>query len=243
MVELTNTTYSGTGGTITGLFLNNPGGIISTVTISDSGCVLLGSPAFRNGIDASPAGYYDLGASLGDRGDDAGDRPAGIASGQTKSFHFTLSGVGLDGLNEYSFVEETPEGGDHFLAVRFDGFPGGESETVPANQVSAPETVVTPTAGSSVPQHYALLPNYPNPFNATTNIGFQLPASGHVALTIYDVLGRTARHLVDARQAAGSYIARWNGRDDQGCVLKSGVYFCVFESGSYRQTIKMVLSR
>lgn len=242
-IELTNTTPRDHGGSVTGVFLNNPGGKISAATLSDSSFVLLGKPVFRNGIDASPAGYFDIGAAMKDIGEEAAVRSAGITAGRTGSFRFVLSGTGLDGLDAYSFVGEMPEGGNHFLAVRFDGLAGQERQIVPASRVSDPETVVSPAAGSVVPQHYALMPNYPNPFNPSTNIGFQIPSGGHVSLTIYDVLGRTVRHLLDGRQEAGSYTALWNGRDDHGRELKSGVYFCVMEAGSCRETIKMVLSR
>jgi hypothetical protein len=246
--ELTNTTSPGCDAVITGWYLNNPSGKISSVVMSDSTFVLLGEPVFRNGIDASPAGYYDIGASL--QSDFGGDglpgiaaSPAGIVDGQSRIFQLVLRGTDLKELDTESFIEEAPEGGDHFLAVRFEDLSDGGGETVPADQISEPESVVSPVADVSVPRSYALLPNYPNPFNASTNIGFKLPNAGHVSLIIYDVLGRTARHLVDAHQEAGSYTAHWNGRDDQGHMLKSGVYFCIFEAGSCRETIKMVLSR
>jgi hypothetical protein len=268
-LELTNSTSPGDGLTITGWYLNNPGGTISAVAMADSVFALLGGPVFRNSIDASPAGYYDIGAAAsgeeeaagknsagagsaaagestaGDGHDSAGRTAdcAGIAAGRSRRFQLVLRGTDLKSLDADRFAGEAPEGGEHFLAVRFQGPAAGEIEIVPAGPVSQPEAVVTPAAASSVPRGYALQPNYPNPFNASTNIGFRLPAGGHVSLTIYDVLGRTARHLVDQHQEAGNYIARWDGRDDRGKVMKSGVYFCVFEAGSCRETIKMVLSR
>lgn len=233
ILELTNTASPGNDAVITGWYLNNPGMKISSVTMADSAFALVGGPVFRNGIDVSPVGYYDIGLSI----------PGGLASGQTRNFQLILQGTDLKDLDASSFAEERPEGGECFLAVRFAGPVADETETVTASPVMEPQTVVTPAGGSSIPRGYALQPNYPNPFNASTNIGFQLPSGGHVSLTIYDVLGRTVRRLVDRRQEAGNYIACWNGRNDQGQVMKSGVYFCVFESGSCRETIKMVLSR
>jgi|GEM_PF-2081469 len=267
-LELTNTASPGDDAVITGWYLNNPGGRITSVTMPDSIFALLGGPVFRNSIDASPAGYYDIGAEVTSgpaaAGENSGSHdanpaegsaktaespaiitagPGAIAAGRTQSFQLILQGADLQGLDADSFADERPEGGECFLAVRFQGSAEEEAETVTASRVSSPETVVTAAAGSSIPRGYALLPNYPNPFNASTNIGFQIPAAGHVSLTIYDVLGRVARRLVDQHQQAGNYIARWNGRDNHGKVMKSGVYFCVFESGSCRETIKMVLSR
>ena len=267
-LELTNAASPGAEATITGWYLNNPGGRITSVTMSDSTFTLLGGPVYRNGIDASPVGYYDIGGAVpaqaaegsakisgssadsaadpGDAGDGSAGSAnlrAGIAAGQTRRFQLILRGTDLKNLDADRFAGEAPEGGEHFLAVRFQGPAAGETEIVPAALVSAPEAVVTAAPGASIPRSYAILPNYPNPFNASTNIDFQLPAGGHVSLTIYDVLGRTVRHLVDGHQEAGNYIARWDGRDDRGKVMKSGVYFCVFESGSFREVIKMVLSR
>jgi hypothetical protein len=243
LVELTNLSPSDSGAHITGFVFNNPGQSIATVTLSDSVFALLGHPDFNNGINATPFGHFDIGVAIGDSWPDGGDPALGIAVGQTMTFQLAFSGTALDGLDAQSFVKEPAQGSDHFLAVRFDGFAGDQGETVPASEVGDPEAIVSPATDSSIPQSHALLPNHPNPFNASTDIGFQLPSSAHVSLIIYDVLGRTARHLVDARQEAGSYIARWDGKDDQGGLLKSGVYFCVLEAGSYCETIKMVLAR
>ncbi|MCK4271586.1 T9SS type A sorting domain-containing protein, partial [bacterium] len=102
---------------------------------------------------------------------------------------------------------------------------------------------VLASAATSVPGTCGLMPNYPNPFNASTVIGYQLPVSGHVTLTIYDVLGRKVRTLLNAHREAGNYTARWDSKDDRGGELKSGVYFCVFEIGDFSQTRRMVLTR
>jgi len=247
-LELTNAASPGDDAVITGWYLNNPGGRITSVTMMDSVFVLLGGPVYRNSIDASPAGYFDIGGVVEEDPVNTGERTdraafEGIEPGQPRRFQLILRGGDLESLDANSFTAERPEGGECFLAVRIQRSGADEAEIVPASRVFDPETMVTPAAGSSMPRGYALLPNYPNPFNASTNIGFQLPSSGHVSLIIYDVLGRMARRLVNRHQEAGNYIARWDGRNDQGRVMKSGVYFCVFESGSSRETIKMVLSR
>jgi hypothetical protein len=62
-------------------------------------------------------------------------------------------------------------------------------------------------------------------------------------LIVYDVLGRKVRALVEGHREAGSHTALWNGRDDRGRELKSGVYFCVLEAGRFSDTMKMVLTR
>jgi hypothetical protein len=102
---------------------------------------------------------------------------------------------------------------------------------------------VLASATTTLPGEYRMLPNYPNPFNASTAIAYQLPASGYASLIVYDVLGRKVRTLVEGYREAGSHTALWNGQDDRGKELKSGVYFCVFEAGHFSDTMKMVLTR
>ena len=87
----------------------------------------------------------------------------------------------------------------------------------------------------------ALYQNVPNPFNPQTSIRYDLPLSARVRLLIVDVAGRRVRTLVDEEQAAGSRAAIWNGRDDAGHAVASGVYFYVLDAGKQRLTRKLVL--
>jgi parallel beta-helix repeat protein len=86
-------------------------------------------------------------------------------------------------------------------------------------------------------------PNYPNPFNPSTAIAYTVPAAGgQVRLSVYDLTGRLVRVLVDGAQPGGKHVAVWNGRDDRGQGLGSGVYFYRLEiGGGYRVERKMVL--
>jgi hypothetical protein len=103
--------------------------------------------------------------------------------------------------------------------------------------------VVSATVGPTMPQSYALSQNYPNPFNANTEIGYQTPEAGHVSLKIYNTLGEETRTLVDADQEANWYVATWDGRDNMGSGVASGLYFCRLKAGDFSKTIKMVLLR
>ncbi len=95
-----------------------------------------------------------------------------------------------------------------------------------------------------LPLVYALEPNYPNPFNPQTQIRFRLPVEGPVALRLYDVLGQKIRTLVEGELRAGVHQAAWDGRDDQGRSVSSGVYFYVLEAGvQFRQVRKLMLLR
>ncbi|MBC8192237.1 MAG: T9SS type A sorting domain-containing protein [Candidatus Marinimicrobia bacterium] len=88
-----------------------------------------------------------------------------------------------------------------------------------------------------------LQPNFPNPFNPTTTIQYSLSEAEQVKLKIFDILGQEVMTLQDAKKAPGNYEVQWNGLDQSGNPLSTGVYFCRLEAGSYNRTIKMVYLR
>jgi hypothetical protein len=102
--------------------------------------------------------------------------------------------------------------------------------------VTGDETPRTPAATR-------LAQNFPNPFNPTTRIEFDLAAPGLVRLRIYDAAGRLVRSLVDESMPAGRYVRLWDGRDARGSAVASGIYFYRLDAGAYTQTRKMVLLR
>ncbi|MBN1291586.1 MAG: T9SS type A sorting domain-containing protein [Candidatus Latescibacteria bacterium] len=91
------------------------------------------------------------------------------------------------------------------------------------------------------PQSFALGQNYPNPFNPTTVIPFSLAQDGEVKLVIYNALGQNARTLVDGWFSAGVHTVVWDGRDDNGSGVGSGIYIYVLNCGNERQSKKMLL--
>lgn len=100
---------------------------------------------------------------------------------------------------------------------------------------------VSATVSSAVPKSYALHQNYPNPFNTSTEIRYQIPEDGRVVLKIFNTLGQEVRTLEDAKHEAGEYEALWDGRDDQGREVASGLYFCRLKAGDFTAVKKMVL--
>ena len=76
-----------------------------------------------------------------------------------------------------------------------------------------------------LPKEFALSQNYPNPFNPTTNIKYALPVESRVTMEIYDLLGQRVRTLISGAQTAGYHVAEWDGTNDAGGNLPSGVYF------------------
>ncbi|MFH1011241.1 MAG: right-handed parallel beta-helix repeat-containing protein [bacterium] len=99
---------------------------------------------------------------------------------------------------------------------------------IQSSQISG-EEVLLPTA-------YALHPNWPNPFNSSTMIRYDVPQAGKVSLTIYSLLGQRVATLYDSWQAAGSHTISWDVAD-----LPSGVYFCRMQAAGFMQTRKMLL--
>ena len=98
-------------------------------------------------------------------------------------------------------------------------------------------------AVAGVPQRTALLPAHPNPFNPQVTIPFSLGAAGPARLAIYDVSGRRVATLVDGTRPAGPQSAVWQGRDESGRSLGSGVYFVRLEAPGHSETQKLVLMR
>jgi len=91
------------------------------------------------------------------------------------------------------------------------------------------------------PTSFQLSQNYPNPFNPLTRIQYQLPEAGEVKLVIYNIRGQMVRTLVQERQMAGYYFVTWDGCDDAGQVLASGIYFYHLQTPRFQQTKRMVL--
>jgi xylan 1,4-beta-xylosidase len=90
----------------------------------------------------------------------------------------------------------------------------------------------------SVPVEFSLSQNYPNPFNPSTNIQYSVPRTQYVSLKVYDMLGRELRTLVSEVKPPGSYTVEWDARG-----FASGVYFYRVESGTFRETKKLILLR
>ncbi|HKW14195.1 MAG TPA: FlgD immunoglobulin-like domain containing protein, partial [Candidatus Krumholzibacteria bacterium] len=83
--------------------------------------------------------------------------------------------------------------------------------------------------------------NHPNPFNPQTTIHYTLSTPGRVTMAVYDATGRLVRTLLDENQSAGARDVTWNGQDDRGTPVASGVYFYKMTAGKFSQTRRMVL--
>ena len=95
--------------------------------------------------------------------------------------------------------------------------------------------------GTTRPVSYHLYPNFPNPFNPSTSIAFDLPNPGPVKLEIFNIKGEQVRILVDGYQERGSHLVRWDGRNSSGDQVATGMYFSRLVAGTYTSSVKMVL--
>jgi len=92
-----------------------------------------------------------------------------------------------------------------------------------------------------IPSSYELFQNFPNPFNPETTIRFQIPEEGRVRIVIYSILGQYVRELLNDYKTVGVHEVVWDGCNDFGEQVSSGVYIYNFISESFHQTRKMIL--
>ena len=118
--------------------------------------------------------------------------------------------------------------------------PDEELVAIPIHMV-VDSIYTTISTADLLPNSYRLEQNYPNPFNPTTTIRYQIPQSKPVKLDIYNVRGQLVRALIRQQQNAGYHVVKWDGRNDQGNLVSSGLYFYKIQAGSFSQTRRMML--
>jgi len=97
------------------------------------------------------------------------------------------------------------------------------------------------TEEESKPTAFLLSQNYPNPFNPVTNFKLSLPKASHVKMEIFNIVGQRVKTLLDEDMRAGVFVVDWNGKDDRGVEVSSGVYFYRVVAGSFSDIKKMVV--
>ncbi|MCU0642825.1 MAG: YCF48-related protein [bacterium] len=132
-------------------------------------------------------------------------------------------------MNSYTFTDQPDAGGKYDYRLKQIDLNG-------KFQFSSTRVVI-------IPSKFALHQNQPNPFNPETSIGFELPVNAHVTLEIYNMLGQKIATLIDERRPAGFQKIIWNGKDDLGRQVGSGVYFYRIKSDRFEATRKLVLLR
>ncbi len=165
----------------------------------------------------------------------------------TYSFYFSSSPdfLSLD-TKKTSFLKDTtatpvlPSKGEYYWRVKASDNQGYETWCDDIFQISI-ETGIE--SEEEIPLAYHLFQNYPNPFNPETVIQYQLPKSDQVVLQIYDIRGSLVRTLVENQINAGTYKVLWDGKDQQGMPVSSGIYFVVIKTDHFIQNRKMILIR
>ncbi|GAB4340839.1 MAG: hypothetical protein Kow0037_27000 [Calditrichia bacterium] len=152
-----------------------------------------------------------------------------------------INGSPFSGQNSPGQIIATNPDGAITIKFYSDGYitaPGWQAEVsldFPSGNLNGDENRITT---------YALEQNYPNPFNPTTTIRYQLPEVSRVSLQIYNILGQRVRTLVNnVKQSAGKYRIVWDGKNDAGTKMASGIYIYRIQAGNYTQVRKMVLMK
>ena len=175
-----------------------------------------------------------------------------VASIAAADFSVSVPGLAIGGSYDVDFyadhngngVYDAP-GDDHAWRMALTNVQGDTTLAFAHNTTFTdimwpPPLAIGPEVGG-VPRTFALRQNYPNPFNPATTIRYDLPRAERVIVTVYDILGHRVATLADARQAAGAYILTWNGLDQHGTRVASGLYLYRMEAGSYTEMRKMLL--
>jgi hypothetical protein len=129
----------------------------------------------------------------------------------------------------------------YFRVNRWSGTAG--SYYINATRASLAVGVEKNKDAAVVPRELVLEQNYPNPFNPSTSIQYGLPESEHVRITIYSLLGQEIAELANTLQSPGSYRVVWNGKNQQGRDMPSGIYIIRLQAGSTQLAKKAMLVR
>jgi len=101
--------------------------------------------------------------------------------------------------------------------------------------------IASSVSETALPQKFTVHDNYPNPFNPATNISYDLLETGHVKVSIYNVLGQEIKALLDESQKSGSHSLQWDGTNKSGLKVTSGVYYYRIEAGKDSAVKSMLL--
>jgi hypothetical protein len=204
------------------------------------------SPSWEEMWD-SPGGYFECPINVDGVGgeDTIGLGALGILGGlplgfDGVAFSITIGPLATDHSGRTICLDSSffPPNGHWMLAGSVDPFGWDGPHTF---TLYDPETDVAIGEGPVLPQAFSLGQNYPNPFNPLTEMVFDVPRRSHVRVTIYNILGHKVRTLVDEELAAGSYVRSWDGADDAGRSISSGIYLYRMEAGEFAQTRKAIL--
>ncbi len=118
---------------------------------------------------------------------------------------------------------------------------GAGKEDIISFGIKEPQATEVEVDDSALPTEFTMSQNYPNPFNPSTTINYELPRTSEVQLKVFDAIGRVIKNLVSGQQHAGSHQVTWNGTDETGQSVPSGVYFYHITADGFNATRRMML--
>ncbi len=203
-------------------------------------------------LEPAPRGAYNISGTI-TRGDNHRGESNAVIYAMENGVH--VASTIPDDHGNY-FMSAVPAGEYKIMATGAGGtgYFGGSNlnnaqPVTVGNGVSASTINLTLSGATSVadateaPRNFGLEQNYPNPFNPETTIPYQLASRSKVSLVIYNALGQEVRTLLATTQEAGAYTARWEGKDNLGRQLPTGVYLYRLHAGETTFTKKMIYLR
>jgi hypothetical protein len=145
------------------------------------------------------------------------------------------------GVNSVEINPIEMQSPNHSLTYYWNDYTNGRAEVRSVHPEVEAGQVFYSNPEMAIPTKFALHQNSPNPFNPTTRVAFDMPAAGDVEITVFNVLGQRVTDLVNGYREAGSYEVIWDGKDDAGQSVASGVYFYRIKTDQFNDTKKMLL--
>jgi hypothetical protein len=195
-------------------------------------------------VGGSPIKQFNGSCRIGSGSENAGVIAAGTntatysTTGETNGIH--LSAADQD---NGTFQWTAPPGATGDVTLYIAGHQGSVSGANTNLSFVSSEIVtdVEENGSPDVPGGYLLSNNYPNPFNPSTSIAFDLPQRSHVTIDIFNLMGQEVARLVDEEYPAGSHTVTWNGMSSDGQSVPTGIYFYRLKAGDFIATKKMLL--
>ncbi|MFH1699241.1 MAG: FlgD immunoglobulin-like domain containing protein [Candidatus Zixiibacteriota bacterium] len=168
---------------------------------------------------------------------EAPDLPTG--QGVIAELHFKLD-AGVETVELKPFESEDP---NHSLTFYYNDYTNGRPELGQINPELSFGTLSLTGGGNAIPTAYGLSQNWPNPFNPSTSFSLSTPFAGELNVSVFNILGQQVNELSSGYREAGTYEFLWDGTDENGSKVASGVYFYRAKINDYSETKKMVLTK
>lgn len=163
-------------------------------------------------------------------GENSAKWPAGHAVYETFRDNQSVSLFSPTGFDGYLFFMDGGNLSDNF---------GSVSITFKLDSIGT--TSIGSNEGEKIPLQFHLSQNFPNPFNPTTNIRYEIKKENYVTINIYDMIGRTIKTLITEFQPSGNYTITWDGKNENGELVATGTYLYQLKIGEQAETKKMIL--